>query len=461
MASWEISEDGLTYTFHIFEDANWSNGAQVTADDFVYGWRRLADPETGSEYAFILDTIHVVNAAEVHAGELPLEELGVEAPDSKTFIVHLSLPCDFMLGLLANPVLFPLNQEFFEAQGDQYALSIDNLLFNGEYLMTGWDEGTAYTFTKNPDYVHADDFTNETLVYRILLETQTSILEYQQDKVNLVPMNGEMVDMYKEEEGFHNRLEGTMWYLIPMLEDEIMANADFREFLAYAVDGNAIGESVLKDGSIKADGFIGHSFAFDENGVDFRDTAGTLTEYNPEKAKEAFDRAREALGDTITINLYYEDSDSAKNVAENLQQMLLGAAGEGLEVTMTCKPKKTRVQDLLNHNFQLMLTRWGPDYADPQIFLDMFVTGNEMNSSLYSSEKNDELIIRGTRGEDASDSAARWQDMIDAERVLIAEDHALIPVYQQGSALMITPGCEGYLFLSAASGVYRHLHWAE
>lgn len=460
MAEWEVSEDGLTYTFHIFEDAKWSNGDPVTAHDFVYSWRRLADPAMAADYQTLPDTLHIVNAAEVISGEKPTEELGVRAVDDKTFEVSLSLPCDFLLSLVSFPPFYPINQAFVEAEGDAYAQGIDHLLYNGEYTMTGWEEGASYTFTKNPDYVHADEFKNESLIFRIVLETQTAILEYQQGNINILTMTGEMVDLYKNEPGFHTRKQASMWYLSPMVNDPVMSNKDLREAISYAVDREAITSSVLKDGSIPAVGIIGRDFAFDANGVDFRDSSEDLCGYDPDKAKEAFARAKEALGDTITIDLYYEDSDSAKAVAENIQQMLVTTL-EGLEITMTCKPKKTRIQDMLSHNFQLMLTLWGPDYADPQSTLDIFTTGNAINGADYSSAEYDELIRKATRGEDAADSAARWQDMIDAEKIVIAQDHAVIPLYQVGSAMMITPGIEDVLFFTTGTGTYRYVHWEE
>ncbi|MBQ1467181.1 MAG: peptide ABC transporter substrate-binding protein [Solobacterium sp.] len=460
MATWDISDDGLTYTFHIFENANWSNGDPVTANDFVFSWRRLADPQVASEYASLLDTLHVVNATECIAGEKPLEELGVKAIDDKTFEVSLYLPCDFLLSLVSMGIFFPINQKFFEAEGDSYGQGIDHLIYNGEYTMTGWDEGTAYTFTKNPDYVHAADFKNETIIFRIVLETQTAILEYQQGNINILTLTGEMVDMYKNEPGFRTRKQANIWYLSPMVKDPVMSNRDLREVISYAVDREAIAVSVLKDGSSAAQGVIGKDFAFSDSGSDFRNDAGSLVSYDPEKAAAAFAKAKEALGDTISIDLYYEDSDSAKAVAENIRQMLVTNL-EGLEVSMTCKPKKTRIMDMLSHQFQIMLTQWGPDYADPQSTLDLFMTGNGLNGADYSSEEYDAIMLKATKGEDASDSEARWKDMIEAERIVVAQDYGVIPLYQGGSAMMITPGIEDVLFFTTGSGTYRHCHWEE
>lgn len=457
LATWDVTEDGLTYTFHIDENANWSNGEPVTADDFVYSWRRLADPDIASEYSFFLDTIHVVNAQEVSSGELPVEELGVEAADAKTFVVRLSVPCGFILNVLSNPVFFPLNQAYFEAKGDAYGQSVDDLIYSGAYLMTGWEEGSSYTFTKNPDYVNADQFPNETLIYRIILETQTAMLEFEQGNINVVTLTGEMVDQYKDREEFHNRLDGTLWFLLPNMSDETLSNKNLREAIACAIDRNAIAEAVLKDGSVAAGGIVGKSFAFNESGEDYRAIAGDFTEYNAERAKAAFEKAKEELGDSITLELYYEDSDSAQAVAVNIQQMLVTTL-EGLNITMNSKPKKTRVQDMINHQFELMLTRWGPDYTDPQTFMDLFITDVDMNSGLYSNAEYDRLVVDADSGAAASDPVQRWQNYIDAEKILIADDFGAIPVYQQGSALMVSKGVEGIIY-GEGNGPYRHCHW--
>ena len=212
--SWEISDDGTVYTFHI-RDAKWSNGTPLTANDFVFGWRRLNDPELQSEYAFILETIGVKNAKATHDGEMAMEELGVEAVDDKTFVVTLDRPCGFALGLMAFPSFFPLNEEFFNEHKDTYAQSLDDLLFCGPYVFSNWEENHEYTFTKNPDYWNAAEFEQyaDEIIFTFVSEAQSAALSYQQGNTDVVTLTGDLVDQYKADPGFTQRLQGYAWRL--------------------------------------------------------------------------------------------------------------------------------------------------------------------------------------------------------------------------------------------------------
>ena len=213
--SWSISDDGTVYTFKIREGVTWSNGTPLTANDFVFGWRRLNDPELASEYAFILETIGVKNAKATHKGEMPMEELGVEATDDHTFVVTLDRPCGFALGLMAFPSFFPLNEEFFNAHKDTYAQSIDDMLFIGPYVFSNWEENHEYTFTKNPNYWDAanqKDFAEE-LIFTFVSEAQSAALSYQQGNTDVVTLTGDLVDQYKSDPGFTQRLQGYAWRL--------------------------------------------------------------------------------------------------------------------------------------------------------------------------------------------------------------------------------------------------------
>ena len=461
--SWDVSDDGLVYTFHL-ADAKWSNGDPVTAGDFVYAWQRLDNPDTASEYAFILDTVHIANAAAVNAGEADPSELGVKAVDDKTLEVTLTLPCDFFLSLLAFPSFFPLNQKFYEAQGDQFALSPDNLLYCGPYTMTGYQQGSEYTFEKNPDYFKADQMTDyvDKIVFRYLQDTQSAMLDYQSGNLDVVKLQGDQVDQYSGTEGFTNRMTGYLWYLSIDFntsvhpENSQFANVNLRKAMSLAIDRDTIATNVLKDGSIGADGLIPKDLATGPSGEDFREENGKLTEYNLDQAKEYYAKALEELGtDTVSFELLYEDSEASKAVAEYIQSNLKAI---GMDVTLNSKPKKTRLQLMNDKDYNVALTRWGPDYADPETYFDLFTTDNTANNSgSYSNADYDALVKAAGSGEDATDSAKRWQDYLDAEKIIVQDDPGVIPVYQNGGAMMINPKVTGIEFHSASVDSYRHI----
>ena len=461
--SWDVSDDGLVYTFHL-ADAKWSNGDPVTASDFVYAWQRLDNPDTASEYAFILDTVHIANAAAVNAGEVDPSELGVKAVDDKTLEVTLTLPCDFFLSLLAFPSFFPLNQKFYEEQGDQFALSPDNLLYCGPYTMTGYQQGSEYTFEKNPDYFKADQMTDyvDKIVFRYLQDTQSAMLDYQSGNLDVVKLQGDQVDQYSGTEGFTNRMTGYLWYLSIDFntsvhpENSQFANLNLRKAMSLAIDRDTIAANVLKDGSIGADGLIPKDLATGPSGEDFREENGKLTEYNLDQAKEYYAKALEELGtDTVSFELLYEDSEASKAVAEYIQSNLKAI---GMDVTLNSKPKKTRLQLMNDKDYNVALTRWGPDYADPETYFDLFTTDNTANNSgSYSNADYDALVKAAGSGEDATDSAKRWQDYLDAEKIIVQDDPGVIPVYQNGGAMMINPKVTGIEFHSASVDSYRHI----
>ncbi|MBQ1319921.1 MAG: peptide ABC transporter substrate-binding protein [Solobacterium sp.] len=458
--TWEVSEDGLDYTFHLRDGIAWSDGTPVTADDFVFAWRRLVDPALASEYNFLLDTaMHVENAADVITGAQPLEALGVAAPDEKTFTVHLSSPCGFFLGLCAFPSTFPLNQAFFEAQGDKYAQSVENQLYNGPFVMSDRKDGSIYTFTKNPDYWNADSIDMESISFQLIQDTQSAMMSYENGTLDVVKLVSEQVEAYADQDGYTSNLSGFLWYISPNYTHDFLNNADLREAIMFAIDRDTICDLVLKDGSVAARGIIPRAFAIGPDGKDYCDTTDVLVGYDPERAAAAWARAQEALGDELTISLLFEDSEASKAVAENLKSMI-EAACPGLTISLDQKPKKTRLELMrsLDPSFELGLTRWGPDYADPQTYMDLFKSDVAGYNGSFSNDDYNAIVNKAENGADAADPEARWQDMKDAEKLLIADLYAMIPVYQNGGAMMINPAIDGIEFHAGAVDNYRHIH---
>ncbi len=452
--SWDISDDGMTYTFHL-EDAKWSNGTQVTANDFVFGWRHLVDPALASEYSFIMDTIHVVNAADVTSGALPLTDLGVEATDDSTFVVHLTQPCDFLLSLMAFPSFFPVNEAFYTEKGDQFALTAENVLACGPYTMTTWSAGNEYVFTKNPDYFKADEIKVETVTFKYIQDTQSALLSYENGDVDYVKLSGELVDSYKDKDGYTNRLAGYLWYMsINYTNSKFVQGGNLVKAMSLAIDRDTLCNDVLKDGSVAAQGIVPVKLATGPDGNDYRDTAGTVSTFDAAKAAEYYAAAvKENGGQDYTVELLYEDSDVSKKVAEQLQNMLQTNC-PGLTITLNSKPKKSRLDLMQHQEYEVALTRWGPDYADPETYMDLFLSSNwSNNNGRYNSTEYDALVNAADAN---ANSEERWQQYIDAEKILI-EDAAVIPVYQTGDALMINPKVTGIRFHAAGVDCYRYM----
>lgn len=441
----DVSEDGLTYTFTL-KDATWSNGTPVTADDFVYAWQRLADPDTASEYYYIMGIAGVVNADEISAGEKDPEELGVTAIDEKTLEVKLNHPVPFFESLMAFPSFFPMNQAFFEEAGENYGTSADTLIANGAFEITSYEPAaTTIELEKNPDYFDADNVSLDGIKYQVIKDTQQAMLSYQNGDLDVVTLAGEQVDLFKDDPEFQTIQAGYLWYISPNTKVPGLENANLRKALGQAFDKEYIAETVLKDGSNAADYMIPEGLAVDPEGVDFRETTGTYLEFDPAAAQEALELAKEELGkDSFTFTMIIEDTESSINVAQVLKSQIEENL-DGVTVEIEQMPKKTRLDRMNVGDYELALTRWGPDYADPMTYADMFLTDSGNNKGFWSNAKYDELVNSSLDGELSLDPEARWTALQEAESIIL-EDAGILPVYQKGNAVMVKSNVTGVDF---------------
>ena len=452
----DVSDDGLVYTFTLRENGVWSNGTPVTAADFVYGWDRVQDPDTASDYAWIFETANVAS---------------YEAVDERTLKVTLSNPSGFFLQLTAFPTFFPVNEAFATEKGDQFTLSVDDMIYNGPYVMTSWTAGYSFEFEQNPNYWDAENYAKtyaQKVVFREITDTQTALMEYESGNLDTVTLSGEQVDANKDAEGFVNRLAGYMFYLSINMGNNVhnregaanLVSQNVRKAMALAIDREAIAK-VLNDGSVASGGIIPIGLASNPvTGVDYREDQGVVTEYDPDKAKEYYAAAVAELGHDITFELLYgtDEGDSIIKAAEQIQYFLEQA---GFTVNLNGKPKKERLNlagTTNDHDYDVMLTRWGPDYGDPQTYMDLYVSTNTSNNDGgYNSPAYDALVADAETGAGIADASARWQDWLDAERQLVVEDAAIVPIFQSGGAMIINPNISGIEFHSAAVDSYRHI----
>ncbi len=457
-----VSADGLTYTFKIRDDAFWSNGDPVTADDFVFGWQRAADPAFASEYSYMLSDIgQIKNSFEVIAGKLPVEELGVKALDDKTLQVELNVPVSYFDSILYFPTFYPVNRKFYESVGDRFATSADTVLSNGAFILTDYQPAAlSFTLKKNEKYYNAASVKLDGLNYQVLKDSQQALMAYQNGTLDIVKLSGDQVDQVKDDAEFKSVGAGYLWYISPMMEKiPALKNLNLRKAISYALDRESIVKNVVKDGSMASYTPVPAEFAYNSNGEDFitnQKEFPELCDSDSAKALEFFEAAKKELGqDTFEFEMILDDTTVQQNVGAVIKEQIEKVL-PGVTIDLRVEPKKQRVLDMQDGSFELALTRWGPDYADPMTYLGMWITGNSNNYGLWSNAKYDALIQKCVTGEYAQKPAERWNTMKEAEKIVL-EDAVIFPVYQQADACMVKANVKGIDFHPVAlNRVYKN-----
>jgi oligopeptide transport system substrate-binding protein len=460
--SYEVSDDGLVYTFHIREDANWSNGEPVTAADFVFAWQRAVDPAVASEYSYMLSDIgQVVNAAEIIAGEKDKSELGVTAVDDKTLEVQLNVPVSYFLSLMYFPTYYPVNEEFFNSCGDVFATSPETVLSNGAFVLDSYEPAaTAFHLTKNENYYNADSIQLPGISYQVIQDSQQALMSYQTGALDTTLVNGEQVDQVKDDPEFQSIGAGYLWYVSPNIDGvEELQNLNIRMALTSAINRDSIAEDVLKDGSKATYTAVPMDFAAGPDGSDYAEDQtryADVCSYDADKAVEYWNAGLEELGITeLSLEMVVDADDAPQKVAQVLKEQWETTL-PGLTVTLKVEPKKQRVQDMQDGTFELGLTRWGPDYADPMTYLGMWVTDCDNNYGLWSNAEYDAIIAECTTGDLCTDEEGRWARLYDAEKIVM-DEAVIFPLYTQCNAEMMSSKVTGVEFHAVAlNRVYKN-----
>lgn len=451
--SYEVSDDGLTYTFHL-RDAKFSNGDTITANDFVYSWRRLVNPDTGSEYAWFAGAAGIKNADNIAFEGGDIETLGISAPDEKTVVVELDRPVPFFTAIITMPCFAPVSEAFGEEHGDLYGQSADDIISSGPYVVDEWVVGSEeLRLKKNDLYWNADAITVDTLTFKAVTDEQSGILSYQSGDLDIVALHGDMVAQYENDEALDVQLSPQMYYLYLNHTNKFFRNKDLRLAWAYALNKDDITQSILKDGSRSADYFIPENFAYDENGVAYHD-AVTLNYLSHDEAKalEYWDKAKAALGEDISIELLYDDTTESKTIAQYLKSALEKSL-PGLTLELREVPYAACWDEQKAGNFDVTLSSWMADYIDPSSYFDMLVSTNEYNLGSWKNDEYDEYC-RAAGNELATDAKARVEAYGKAEQVIL-DDVGLIPVYQTSNASLIRPGID-VKFAPFGSYIFRY-----
>ena len=442
--SWDVSNNGLTYTFHL-RDAKWANGDDVTAQDFVYSWHRIIKNAgnyaymLGSEGASIKNADSLINLGTTATDE-QLNTLGIKATDDKTVVVDLEKNVPYFVGLMSFPCYFPQNQKFVEKCGKNYATKPEYILGNGAYKMTKWIKGNKATFTKNDKYYDAKSVKTKNIEMYLVQDPKTAAQNFDNGKVDYATINSTLVDKYKGKDTFKAIREGYLAYLICNFKADTTANKNLRHALSYAINRKDLCDNILKDGSQPATGFVPAQLCKSPSGKDFREESGKYVDYDVKKAQEYLDAAKKELGtDTITVDLLYGTDESPMDTfAEYLQGSFTKL--KGLKVNMVATVKKDRIYNReASGNFQIACTRWAPDYADPTTFLNVLTSTNSNNYGKWENAQYNSLL---KQAQNETDVNKRWNELLEAEKVMM-DDMPNIPVVQTGTAALQAKNVKG------------------
>ena len=441
--SYDVSDDQLTYTFHLRQGLTWSNGDPVTANDFVYAWQRNASSDgTAAQFQYQIEMAAIKNYEAVLAGDAEPSELGCKAVDDTTIEVTLEHPVAFLLNLLSFTPWVPVNQKFCEAQGDQFGVGKDNILYSGAYVLDTYSmDNNTITLKKNPNYWDAANVGVDTVNLQVIADTQQAVMSYEMQTVDYVELTGDLVSQYEGTEGFTSVPGVYNYYLMINTKKPGLDNQDFRQALAYAVDRESLCNDVLRDGSIPAHTMTMKGLCSNSEGKDFAEDCTQYFEFDTAKAQELWNGCKDGLGINSVTIVYDQEKDFAQKSCEFMQSALQSTL-EGLTVNIESTPKKNRLQKEEDHDYEIVLHAWGPDYADPTAILAMYESTHPSNYSQWANEDFDTTYDKAN-SEDSGDAKARWEDLKQCADIC-TEAAVCPPIFQTGSATLTRPSLTGH-----------------
>jgi oligopeptide transport system substrate-binding protein len=446
--SYTKSKDGKTYTFNL-RKSNWSNGDKVTAKDFVYGWQRTVNPKTGSQYAYLYADVKNANA--IMAGKKAVSTLGIKALGNYKVQVSLVHPVSYFPTLVAQTAFFPQNQRVVEKYGKKYATNAQNNVYNGAFKLTYWT-GTSdnWTLTKNTKYWNAKSVKLKHIKFSAVKDPQTALSQYQSGKLDAIYLSGQQPKNYKNSKEYHARNSSRVAYLeLNEKKDSMMRNVKARQALSLVLNRKQFVNQVLDNGSKVANGIVTAGLAV-RDGKDFASEASipAATEHNVAKAKKLWKQALKETGrKSYSLTLMADDTAEGKSTTEYVQSQW--SKLPNFKVTNSNLPYKTRLARSAAGQFDAVVTLWGADFPDPITDLSLFTSGNSYNDGKWSNKTYDKLVKEATTT-NANKPAARWQNLVDAQKVLL-KDQGIIPIYQSGKPQLMKSKVKGIVYFPVSS----------
>ena len=450
--SWEkvVNDDGtVTYTFTLRDGIKWSDGQPVTAGDFEYSWKRLANPETAADYCYMIDMVQ--GYAAVADGSADPDTLGVKAIDDKTLEITLSYDCPYFEEIMAFPATFPVRQDMVEGN-DEWTYDVSTYVGNGPYKMAEWSHNAYILAEKNENYYDYENLGPDTIRFTLLDDANAMLAAYNSGELDFIENfpTDEMANYLASGEITVADYLGT-YYVCFNTEDEVFSDPLVREAFSLAIDRNYIVENVSQAGEVPATAYVpsGVNDAAGPSGDDFRTVGGEYYsvaaedyEANCEKARELLAEAGYPNGEGFpTVEYTYNTDDKHKAIAEALQNMWQEVLG--VTVTLSNQDWNVFLESRKQGDYQIARNGWIADYNDPCSFLDMWYTDGGNNDAQYSNPEYDALIDQAKA---TSNQEERMAAFHAAEDILIEQDSVLAPIYFYTQLYMLADDIQGMYY---------------
>ncbi len=436
---YELSEDGLQYTFWLQPEGRWSNGDRVTAEDFVFAFRRLVDPQTAAFYAE-QSLGAVVNASEIIAGEKPVDELGVEAIDELQLRMTLEYPVPYFLALLTHPSTFPLHRPSVELHGDAHARP-GNLVSNGAYKLERWEVGSYIDIVRNEHYRLNAETAIDRVRYHITPEDTVELNRYRAGELDITAnVPSESFERMQEQRPDELRVSpylAVYYYGFNLTRSPFKDNPKLRQALSMAIDRETIAESVTGRGETPAYGWVPPGTSnYEPREFLYADMT---REERHAKARELYREAGYSEDNPLRIEIRYNTAEAHRRIVLAVQSMWRDVLG--FEATPVNEEYQVLLENIrMQRVTQVFRSSWTGDYNDAHTFLSVMESDNPSNLTGYSNPEYDELMDKAAN---QTDPALRQVYLEEAEKLLLS-DHPVIPLYFYVNKNMVSPRVQGW-----------------
>ncbi|MBN1961314.1 MAG: peptide ABC transporter substrate-binding protein [Deltaproteobacteria bacterium] len=422
---WEINDQGAT--FYLRHNALWADGKPVTAHDFVFAWRLVVDPANASEYAFIM--YPVKNAEGINTGKLKKDTLAVTAVDDYTLKIEFEKPCGYFLGLTAFATYLPVRQDFYKAHADRFAADPQDIISNGPFILTRWIHGAELTLSKNPRYWRAQQIKLDRIeVPYITTDLGARYNLFRDGKVDTLGIGREQIDRALADRlRMQSHDDGAIFYIeFNHRPNRPTANLHLRRALRAIINTSEyVSRVVAIPGSRPGNGLIPQWVPGIKNRFREEFPLASHTQ-NIELAKNELELAKNELGGSIPP-LYWltDDGPGTARNTEYFQNIFKNHLG--IDIFIDKQIFKERLAKSREGKFDIVSSGWGPDFADPMTYVELFTSWNANNNGKYSDPKYDAFI---RQAQATADQQTRMQAMAQAEQIALA-DVAIIPLFER------------------------------